>query len=197
MKIILEHPFKYRSHNLPGLLNNCKKLSTYCNRLERQCNLHPDRYSPENYLGDGFEYFVEALIKLNPVNSQIGIGDYKVIAKSDDLDTGVDGVGIGIDGKAATVQVKYRTPDHLLTANVDRLTNFTSTSFMKYGVDPQTKTNLLIVTTAKDLHHFTKDEMFLGRVRVIGYEKLRDLVDNNKLFWDKFRELSGIKNEQK
>ena len=57
------------------------------------------------------------------------------------------------------------------------------------GVDKDTKTNMLIITTADGLHHYTDNEMFLNKVRCIGYQQLRELVDNNILFWDNFRKL--------
>lgn len=189
MNIELNHNFIKRSHDLNGLLKDCYKLSTFCTRLEKQSLLYPDRYDPDKYKGDGFELFVEALIKLSPVDNRIGITDYKI---QEGLDTGIDGYGIGIDGKIATVQVKYRSDNtQVLTANKDHLSNFVMSSLFE-GVDKDTKTNLLIVTTADGLHHFTDNEMFLNRVRCIGYKQLRELVDNNINFWNKFRELLNI-----
>lgn len=190
MQIKLEHQFITRAHDLKGLVDNCYKLSTFCNRLEKQALLFPNRYDPDKYKGDGFELLIEALIKLSPIDNRIGIGDYKPI-QSDD--TGVDGIGIGIDGKIATVQVKYRgNSQQRLTANKDHLSNFVMTSLMKHKVNSDSKTNMLIITTADGLHHFTDNEMFLNQVRCIGYKQLRELLDNNKLFWDNFRKLLKI-----
>lgn len=190
MNITLEHTFINRSHDLNGLLINCNKLSTFCNRLEKQSILFPDRYNSDKYKGDGFELFVEALIKLSPVDNRIGISEYRLGNAS--TDTGVDGLGIGIDGKIATVQVKYRSDNkQLLTANKDHLSNFVMTSIFE-GVDKDTKTNMLIITTAEGLHHFTDNQMFLNKVRCIGYNELRQLVDNNNIFWNNFRNLLNI-----
>lgn len=195
MNIELTHHFKLTAHDLPGLLHNCNKLFTFCSRLEKQAELYPDRYEPNKYKGDGFELFTEALIKLSPVDNRIGVGQYKVI---DGQDTGVDGDGIGANGKPATVQVKYRGyGKSLLTVNNDHLSNFVMSSFMPkniggYGVDPEDSNNMLIVTTAEGLHFFTDAEMFKGKVRCLGREDLRSLVDNNQLFWDKFRELCDL-----
>jgi len=183
----LIHPFLFNSHDINGLLVNVKKLSTFCTRLEQQSLLFPNRYEPEKYKGDGFELFVEALIKLSPADNRIAIGKYIPITSDD---TGVDGKGIGIDGKPATVQVKYRSNNRvLLTANQDHLSNFTSASVLRYDVDPKSKNNMLIITTAEGLHYFTEDEMFTKKVRCLGYENLRELVDNNILFWNSFRDL--------
>jgi hypothetical protein len=67
-------------------------------------------------------------------------------------------------------------------------------SLIRYGVNPKTNTNMLIITTAEGLHYFTNNEMFQKQVRCIGYNQLRELVDNNILFWNSFREL--IKNSK-
>jgi hypothetical protein len=192
METKLIHPFLYNSHDLDGLLKGTHKLATYCGRLEKQSILFPNRYEPQKYLGDGFEFFGEALIKLSPVDNRIGIGSFSPILEGD---TGVDGVGIGIDGNPATVQFKYRSDNtQVLTANEDHLSNFVMSSLIRYGVNPKTNTNMLIITTAEGLHYFTNNEMFQKQVRCIGYNQLRELVDNNILFWNSFREL--IKNSK-
>lgn len=183
----LIHPFLNRAHDIDALLKDTKKLSTFCTRLEQQSILFPNRYEPETYKGDGFELFAEALIKLSPADNRIAIGNYTPVTVDD---TGVDGIGIGIDGKPATVQVKYRSNStQLLTANEDHLSNFVVASMLRYNVEQSSKTNMLIITTAQGLHYFTDGEMFKKQVRCLGYNELRELVDNNTLFWDKFREL--------
>lgn len=191
MNIELTHNFIKRSHDLKGLLLDCNKLSTFCTRLEKQSLLYPDRYDTEKYKGDGFELFVEALIKLSPIDNRIGISNYQLIDENND--TGVDGYGIGMDNKIATVQVKYRSNNtERLTANKDHLSNFVMSSFMKHKVDIESKNNMLIVTTADGLHHFTDNEMYENKVRCIGYKQLRELVDNNLIFWNSFRQLLNI-----
>lgn len=190
MEIKLKHSFIWKAHDVHGLLTDCNKLNTFTNRLEKQSLLYPDRYDPDKYKGDGFELFVEALIKLSPIDNRIGIGNYEVIQEGND--TGVDGYGIGIDGKKASVQVKFRSDNtENLTANKDHLSNFVMTSIFE-GVDKDSKNNMLIITTANGLHHYTDNEMFRNKVRCLGYNELRALVDNNVLFWDKFRNLLGI-----
>ena len=187
MEIKLEHHFVNTCHDIKGLLKDVKKISTFITRLERQSILHPNRYDPEVYKGDGLELFTEALIKLSPIDNRIGIGDYQV---EKGQDTGVDGFGIGIDGKPATVQVKFRSNnEQQLTANADHLSNFAFASQNRYGVEISSTKNMLIVTTAAGLHYFTESEMLLNKVRVLGRETLRELVDNNVLFWNNFRKL--------
>lgn len=63
---------------------------------------------------------------------------------------------------------------------------------MKHKVDIESKNNMLIVTTADGLHHFTDNEMYENKVRCIGYKQLRELVDNNLIFWNSFRQLLNI-----
>lgn len=190
MNITLTHRFLYTAHSLTELLTGCTKLSTFCSRLEKQAVLYPNRYNPDKYKGDGFELFAEALIKLSPVDSRIGISNYIVI---EGQDVGVDGTGIGNNGKTATVQVKYRGHGKLsLTAVKDNLNGFVMASLLHNKVDPNDKHNMLVITTAAGLHHFTDREMFLGQVRCLGYDELRTMVDNNNLFWSAFRALCGV-----
>lgn len=190
MLIELTHPFKTRCHDIKGLLDGVNKMSTFCTRLEKQASLHPNRYDPDRYKGDGFELFVEALIKLFPVDGRIGVANYTPIVTDD---TGADGIGIGMNGKPATVQVKFRSNNTvLLKANEDHLSNFITASQNKYGVSVEDVDNMLIVTTAENLHPFTHDEMLYKKVRCIGWNDLRALVDNNSLFWNAFRKLCGV-----
>ena len=183
----LHHSFLYKCHDIDGLLKDVKKLSTFCTRLEQQSMMFPNRYDPDKYKGDGLELFTEALINLSPIDNRIGIGNYLPITNDD---TGVDGSGVGADGKPATVQVKYRS-DHSyqLSGNIDHLNNFPTASMLKYNVDPNSKISMLIVTTAAGLHYYTANEVFQNKVRCLGYEQLRSLVDNNELFWNGFRNL--------
>lgn len=190
MNIELTHRFLLTAHDLPGLLENCNKLSTFCTRLERQSVLFPDRYDPDKYKGDGLELFTEALIKLSPVDNRIGISNYQVV---EGQDIGVDGSGIGANGRPATVQVKYRSDsERTLTANNDHLSNFVMASLLHEGVSPEDTNNMLIITTAQGLNFFTDQEMYKGKVRCLGREHLCELVDNNQLFWDRFRELCNV-----
>ncbi len=189
MNIQLVHPFINRAHDILDLLKDVKKLSSFCNKLEKQSTLFPDRYKPEDYKGHGLELFTEALIKLSPIDNRVGIGNYVPITNND---IGVDGTGVSIvDGLPVTVQVKYRSnTETVLSANMDHLSNFVSGSLIHYGVKVDSdKKHMLIITTAKGLHHYTDEEMFANKVMCLGNEELRRLVDNNLLFWDNFRTL--------
>ena len=193
LNIELDHRFKFCCFDIKELLNECYKISTFCTRLKKQCNRHVEKYDPDAYKGHGLEFFVEALIKLSPMDNRIGVRNYNVINSNGD--TGVDGFGIGMNGNPATVQVKYRSDKTMkLRANDDHLNNFVTTSLMKYEVIPTDKNNMLVITNADGLHHYTDNVMYMNRVRCIGFEQLRELVDNNNCFWDLFRELAYSKN---
>jgi hypothetical protein len=179
----LTHPFILRCLNIEEIMTDCFKLNTFLNNIEKQALKSPDA---DKYKGDALELFTETLIKLSPIDKRLGIRDYKVVTTGD---TGVDGHGIGFNDNPATVQVKWRIATHILTANEDHLSNFVMTSFLKFGVPVTDKENMLIVTTAKDIHHYTNDEMFCRQVRTVSRDHLRDMVDNNTPFWKLFREL--------
>ena len=189
MTIELTHGFIKKAHDLPALLDGCVKMSTFMTRLERQAQLWPNRYSPNDYKGDGFELFVEALIKLSPVDGRIAITDYT--PGDPNRDNGIDGFGISMTGKKAGVQIKYRGDSRKdLTAKEDNLNSFMTEAYLE-DIEKD-RANLLIVTTAKGLNHYTDHEKFRGMVRCLGIKDLRSLVDNNNLFWDSFRKLVGV-----
>lgn len=193
----LEHPFILRCVSPIELLDGCEKISTFCGRLEKQAKAYARQADGEvdpdlqnQYKGWGFELFVECLLKCFPMDKRIGISNYKIGDESDD--TGVDGTGIGVDGKPATVQVKYRQADYVLSANNDHLGNFKAASLSsRFKVDPTPgangKCNMLIISTGKELHHHTRDQM-LPEVRFLNREQLRVIVDNHVVFWETFRQ---------
>ena len=182
---MLTHYFLHQSYDIQALLKNTNKLSTFCTKLEKQSTQNPNACDPEKYKGNGLELLVEYLLKSSPVDNRLGISQYQPVQEGD---IGVDGFGIGTNGNPATVQVKYRTNTNTsLTANKDHLSNFVVASQNTYEVPVKDTNNMLVITTAKGLHHFTDNEMFGNKVRCIGYEQLRSLVDNNIPFWDGFR----------
>jgi hypothetical protein len=187
----LTHPFLRRCLDPAALLKDCVKLNTFCSRLEQQADQYAnkDEKLKNQYKGWGFELFTEHLLKSFPLDKRVGISNYQI--SNEDDDTGVDGFGTGINGQPATVQVKYRQANYILTTNDDHLANFKAASLStKFNVNPipdkSGKCNMLIVTTGKELHHHTRDQM-LPEVRVLNREKLRVLVDDNIAFWTSFQ----------
>ena len=51
--------------------------------------------------------------------------------------------------------------------------------------------DMTIFTTAKGLGQKIADEMYHGRVRTLGFNELKKLIDNNQAFWDEFRSQMG------
>lgn len=218
MNIVIKHHFKTTSHDLIGLFENTNKLSTFMNKLERQALLQPDRYSSNNYLGDGWEFLMEIFIKSRETDERIGITDYSPVKSNDD--TGVDGIGINMSGDKCVIQHKYKANTQtLLTANTDCLSNMFSAAQTKYGVSTilSEKENVeklfdeeliskskykkkikyleksvkrhYVFTTAKGLHYFTDADMFNSEVVCFGFDDMRVMLDDNISFWNLCRKL--------
>ena len=194
MEIRLTHPFVHHCHDIVGLLEGVNTVPEFCKRLNAQSILHVDRYTEKKYKGDGFETLGQAMCLLSPIDNRIGISDYKLVSKDDDY--GVDGVGIGTNGRPMTVQLKYKSnPTSYIMFNDDHIGNFINLSTRKYCVDMMDTKNMLIITTARGLHHSIDDNDNIlnadGEVclRCIGYEDLCNMLDNNHNFWNLFRML--------
>jgi hypothetical protein len=160
-------------------------------RLEEQSLMDPIRYDSQKYLGDGFEFFIEVLLALHPVDNRLGVSNYKPIQENDN---GVDGIGTNILLEPCVVQIKYRSnTQSLLTATADHLSNLFSDGMLTHGVvsDALNPKNYrhFVFTTADGLHFYTDQEMFKSKVRCVGYKELKGIIDNNMVFWDRVREI--------
>lgn len=183
--LTLKHRFANQCYSVDKLLKDTTKLSTFMRKLEKQAEEDPDRWDRDTYVGDGFECFVEALIKLSPVDKRINIMNYQPQLG---VDMGIDGVGYGHDGQAHTVQCKYRSNViSVLTANKDHISNFVSQSAMRYNISKEYG-HMTVFTTAKTLHEEINREMYGDKVRTLGYNELSKLVDGNLGFWAQFRD---------
>lgn len=194
--IKLEHQFAKICNCKKALLKDVTTLRKFMYNIEKCAEKEAIFYKDkDSFKGDAFECFVEFFNKLKEGQY---VYNYKLLDQAD-RDTGVDALGTGKNGKPAAIQIKYRSnTEQLLTANDDHLSNFVMSAAYKYGVDVNDNKNLIIFTTAKDLHYFTKNEMFLNKVTCIGYDELSAIVDNDIMFWKEFEEaLNGIKNLSK
>ena len=125
----ISHGFGLRAHNLNALFDKTNKLSTFMGKLEKQSLVDTDRYSSNDYKGDGFEFLVEILLKSHAYDNRLGITSYEPVQSDDN---GVDGVGVNLAGEKCVVQVKYRSNSKtVLTANTDHLSNMISDVLMK------------------------------------------------------------------
>jgi hypothetical protein len=198
---VIQHKFKQYCINRAELFANMKdkdgefvrakcNVATFMRAVCKQADTEDVqvRLKGISYVGDGFECFVEAMIGALGYHHHIGVTNYKPVGNND---MGVDGYGIGLDGKNATVQVKYR-PDstQLLTASEDNLNSFVveSVLFDRELVNPENDRNMLIVTTAKGLHPTTATMKFRDRVRCMGIAQINDLTKGNVPFWQKFEQ---------
>lgn len=185
MKIKIDHHFLTTSHDINGLFEGTRKISTFRTKLEKQAVMNVMAYPYEKYVGDGFEFLVELLIKLSPVDNRIGIVDYSPIQSN--KDNGVDGYGKNLLNRKCAIQVKYRSnTEKVLTAGEDKLDSFITESVLEGIIPEQVEEikNHFIFTTADGLHYYTNNEKFRGSVRCIGNKELRELLDNNVHFWD-------------
>ena len=178
------------------LLKDVDNLDKFLRRIEKFCGENTEHLTSESekekrmnkFRGDAFEVFAEALLKTHPYDRRIGISKYTVADPNEDY--GIDGYGIGTNLRPATVQVKYRgNSEQELTANSDHLTNFlgASQNHATHRVSIDDKENMLIITSAKGVHRITAENMLHNKVRWIGRELLKELVDNNLPFWEEFR----------
>ena len=180
------------------LLDNCLKTTTFLNRID----ILSENYKQYSYTdkqtskglekgdnkmkGDLFEIFVECYLKILGAHTSIGVANYKPVYSVDD--NGVDGTGLGIDGKPLTVQIKFRSDatDELLA---DDLKQFGFQSIVNYDVDKNTKTNMLLITSAKGMHYHTEHDVFLDKIRTINIKQLEYDTKNNFPFWYSLSEM--------
>ena len=189
--IQLEHTFKTKAHVLKALFEGTNKMSTFMRKLEQQAELDPDRYDRHKYVGDGFEFFVELFLKLNPTDNRVGVYNYEPTQENDN---GVDGIGVNIKGEKCVVQIKFRgNTQILLTATQDHLAHLISDGAIAHGVDPDRINDKnyrhFIFTTAEGLHYYTNDEFFKSRVKCFAFNDFRSMLDGNVVFWDKAMEI--------
>ena len=136
--------------------------------------------------GDLFEIFSECFFKLFSSDNRIGVYNYQPAPPNDDY--GVDGIGIGMDEKPLTVQVKFRS-DPTTQLTQEHIKQFAFQSIVTYSVDKDTTTNMVVFTNSKGLHWVTESRVFVSRVRAIGFDQISQLVDNNTVFWKNVKDL--------
>ena len=195
MKVKIKHNFKTKCHNLIGLFDGVHKMSTFMSRLERQSLKDPDRYDPDKYKGDGFEFFVELFLMLHPNDNRVGIHKYQPVQENDN---GVDGIGVNILKQKSVVQIKYRSnTQYYLTTNEDHLGNLIVDGMGKYNVvyaKERKNYRHFIFTTAKGLNYYTDQEVFKSRVKCFAIDDFKAMLNNNMIFWtDAFEIIKKLK----
>ena len=174
------------------LLDGVSKVNTFINRIDKLSTAYltygySDKKTAngietgDNKMkGDIFEIFAESFLKIAGTHPTIGVYGYKPIHSTED--NGVDGIGLGIDGKPLTVQVKFRS-DSTMELIAEDLKQFGFQSIVNYDVDKTTKTNMVLFTCGKGMHWHTEHDVFLDRIRTIGIDILEYTTNNNIPFW--------------
>jgi hypothetical protein len=188
---------KYFGKNKHG--KELRKTSTLINRINVISEsvirdfweLYPDDPNKpgsglQRLKGDVFEIFIECFLILMGNTPSVGVYQYKPEKKEEDL--GVDGYGYGIDGKKLTVQIKFRSdPNKQLDQN--DIKQFPFQSYILYGVETATNTNMLLITSCSGMYPVTKTRTFRSKIREINLDQLKNLVDDNAAFWNNFNKL--------
>lgn len=192
--IVLKHPFKdilpdvdefFEDENEVGAINT---INAFCYKVKKLAKKYETTIDEDKFKGDALELLAEYLIKTNHSDNRIGIYNYEPSFLDGNDDVGVDGYGIGENQNPATVQVKYRAGNYVLTANEDHLSNFVTSSVFDYEVHKEDNKNMLIITTGQKVDEFTLDKMLKGKVRVLHREALREMLDNRPEWWVRFYE---------
>lgn len=202
-QINLEHPIKDQI-DVNDLLNDengdiITLFDLFCKNIEKLAkSKYPnDEDNRAFFKGDIFELFVEFLIKYMDTSNDIGIKDYEIIKSTGITDYGVDGIGISTrNGKLCTVQAKYRQANYILEQNKDNIGNFyqqSRTLFDNEEFIPKDDSNMLIITSAKNVHDSIK-QISRNTIRSINRQKLCNLTDNIIDFWKSFK--NSIKSSQ-
>lgn len=202
MKIQLIHPFCADSRaDWEKILKDVDTLSGYERRIKKMCGKETEYLTEDErgnkvrtFLGDAWEVFVEMLLKSHPYDRRVGVSHYKPCHPIfGNEDHGVDGIGVGTNGRAATVQAKFRgNPQDKLTSNGAHLTNFLASSQNECSVSIDDTQNMLVLTNCQGLHYYTEEKMLFNKVKCLGRDPIQQFVDNNIPFWDEFRRATSI-----
>lgn len=183
MTINLEHPFLYQCQDLDFLLNTTK-LSVFIKRLVKLGGSQdPDFYDPLKYMGDGWEFFTEFLLKfLDGDHTYTYTYDYHPNLGEDN---GIDGFGLStIDGTPSTIQAKFCADPKTLLTNKHNIGNHPTASLAVDGFTPNGK-NLICVTSGDGVHY---NHAYYQVATVLNRKTIGRRVNGNIAFWTKFRE---------
>lgn len=187
MKNIIEHESFINLYNKDQKLfidlfkdiNTLSKLSYRIKKLSKGFEKH-DYPDEEKMKGDLFEIFTELFFRILGSDNRIGVYGYQPAPA--DGDYGVDGYGTGMDEKPLTVQSKFRSDTTKELVGTD-LKQFAFQSIVEYDVDKDTSSNMVVFTNAKGLHWITESRVFSGRLKCLGYNEMKGIIDNNFPFW--------------
>lgn len=141
-------------------------------------------------IGDGFETFGEAFIKLmGRLDPRIYITD---LQPRSETDNGVDAEGFDTKtGQRVFIQFKCYRETEFLTGTRSHLDSFVAEVLMRMwdlseeGEQLGAKPRLIVITSAADIHRYTKEQKYRNRVECFPHKTLHNLTDN-AAFWSDF-----------
>lgn len=196
---MLTHEFGWRHQAaLQEILSGTNNLDQYLGKLRKYARSQRDSKTEEGkpdetqlrIIGDGFEFFGEAFVKMcGRLDPRIAITDYKLI---DTCDNGVDARGLDSKtGQDVFIQYKCFRPTEFLTgggrAHLDSFV--AEASMILEDEDPDRKKlypRRVVITSAADIHSYTKETKYRGRVECYPIDALKRLT-GLPTFWEDFR----------
>jgi hypothetical protein len=202
--IKLTHDFGWQHRPaVLDLLEGTTRLDQYLRKLRAYARENRSPDTPDDaqdptqlkIIGDGFEYFGEAFLRLcGRLDNRIFIRDFERLAITDN---GVDGVGYdSMTGQVVFIQFKCYRETEFLNGTESHLDSFVAETAMlledqhKYPRELTSWPRRVVITSAADIHPYTKEKKYRGRVECFPHTVLKRLVDNGS-FWDDFRELAN------
>jgi hypothetical protein len=197
MKIELNHSFlkNVHGHELSSLLDDCDNFEKFKRNLKAAADLkqtiEPNVYPTLEYLGDAFELFIEFFIKIKGAgHPNIGISDFQLAPTGE---MGVDGFGIGRNGKPAIVQIKFLmnpTEELMAGQNIERFGQVSN--LRKYEVDILDENSMIVFTSGKGFHYSLDNNIFnpglTKYIKCFNYKMIDKATRGDIPFWNSFRE---------
>ncbi|AOV62244.1 hypothetical protein S420910_054 [Synechococcus phage S-CAM7] len=180
----LNHKFNKRAKVEDRIiLSKSGTLSKFTKNLQTIAGYqNPDRYDPDKYKGDAFEWFAEYFFKVFSCDKMfLYITDYEPNQGSD---YGVDGLGKYVLDtlKQVALQVKFKSnQSSTLSAKNDSLSNFGVHAYTKHGIEIKSE-YIVIFTNCSGIEQSTY-KIYCDQIRCIDKEIISRYVDNNESFW--------------
>lgn len=204
MKLTHDFGWQHRAA-LIDMLDGTTKLEQYLKKLRKYSVAQRNPKTPKGekdsnqlkVIGDGFELFGEGFLKLRgKLDERIYIDDFQ--RPSNLTDNGVDGIGRDTKtGGLVFIQFKCYRETELLTGYDSHLDSFVAESLMLMRDMAETPEKLkiwprlVVITSAADIHPYTKEQKYRDRVKCFNHKELQHLTDNGG-FWDEFRILASV-----
>ena len=208
-KIVLTHRF-LREHyrEVCEILSNASSIDAYMDATRKRAQEYPKQKIDElevwegaNFIGGMFELFCEFLCKRYETYPNLRIRNFQPGVRKTKRDNGLDGEAVDSDtgnpvffqfkGHAEFVYENGVWKEKYLTAGKDRLDSaFAETHRVlrhRHPLGTSYWPRVIVITSAKGIHWYTKKEKYDDAVECIAIEQLRHKMTNERAFWDEFR----------